>query len=312
MGIQSSERSDLVISPLTFLQIYQSTDTVMAALLEKDIPFQQWFLPPTPLRPLGKYIFLPLYYHFATSGYGAMVGNDLVGWLYLRGREQVLYVETLATRPDWRQKGIATRLLDFAEQQARTLKREWMALSVTLRNGAAISLYEGQGFERGHWRLLESPGGWAAPGEGSPEVALQPVFGLAADAAFRYYTEADLPVGDPSAATAMIQLIDEEPFRRPGRDWIVEVSGKPVAYINLHQASGWRVLYLAALPDWWGSLELLTAASMAASGSQSHPLRLRLGSSGHHDAAREAFKPSGFIEQPAVTARMFKKCFSKT
>jgi GNAT superfamily N-acetyltransferase len=297
-----------VISPLTFLQIYQSTDSVMQALLEQDATFQQWFLSPFPWRPLGRFLVVPLYYHFATSGYGALVNDSVVGWLYLRGWHQVMYIEVVATHPDWRRQGVATSLLRFAERQARNLNRQWIALTVTLDNLAAVKLYEKEGYQCGHWRLLGHPDGLQAPANDEAKVTLRPVFGPAAETAFRTHTELDERAGDTWAAPAMLRLLNYDPYRLPGREWIVEVDGQPAGYLHRHEAGGHATLYLAAPPEWWHRPEMRKAVLIAASdGAQrAMPVWLRLASSGHHEAVREAFAELGFTEQPATTARMFK------
>src|SRR5689334_4413974 len=101
-----SEEPDLSIWPLTFLQVVQSADTAMSALLEKDANLRKWLVASESLRQIGRYVIVPVYYHLLTSGYGAMVDGQLVGQLYVRGWHQVMYIETLTTHPEWRRKGI--------------------------------------------------------------------------------------------------------------------------------------------------------------------------------------------------------------
>jgi hypothetical protein len=219
-----------------------------------------------------------------------------------------MYIEALVTHPDWRQQGVATSLIHFAEQQARNLNREWMALTVTLDNAAAVTLYENEGYQRGHWRLLWHPGGLAGSAGDNARVILHPVFGPAAESAFRKMIESDQRVGDAWAASAMLRLISYDPYRQPGKEWIVEVDGKAAGYLHRHDSADNSTLYLAAPPDWWASPEMLQAVVMSAAHGphMTRPIRLRFASSGHHDAGRDVFKEIGFKERPATTARMFK------
>jgi GNAT superfamily N-acetyltransferase len=301
------DEPDLNISPLTFLQVYQSTDTVMAALLEKDVNFRQWFLSPEGWRQFGRYVIVPLYYHLLTSGYGVMIQNQLVGWLYLRGWHQVLYVETLATHPDWRRQGVATALLRFAEQQAGILGREWMALTVTVPN-PAVRLYDKEGYRRAHWRVMEHPGGLTVTEDQAGKVNLRPVFGPAAENAYHHFSEADQRAGDAWAADAIARLSNYDPYRQLGREYVAEVDGQAVGYLNLHLAGNRQVIYLAAPPERWGSQAVLKAGIRAIQASERHcEICFRLASSGHHDAARQLLIDMGFAEQPATTTRMFKR-----
>jgi hypothetical protein len=250
---------------------------------------------------------VPLYYHLLTSGYGVMIQNQLVGWLYLRGWHQVLYVETLATHPDWRRQGIGTALLRFAEQQAGILGREWMALTVTVPN-PAVKLYEKEGYRRAHWRVMMHSGKPAVAEGTSGSVNLRPVFGPAAENAYYHFSELDQRAGDAWAADAIARLSNYDPYRQLGRDYLVEVAGQAVGYLNLHLAGGRQVIYLAAPPDWWGNQEILRAAILAIHDAERHfEVCFRLASSGHHDAARPVLIEMGFAEQPAATTRMFKR-----
>jgi ribosomal protein S18 acetylase RimI-like enzyme len=308
MASQYSDKPDLNISPLTFLQVYQSADTLMSALIEKDATFRHWFTAPQGWRQFGRYVIVPLYYHLMTSGYGVMVENRLVGWLYLRGWHQVVYIETLATDPIWRKRGVGTALLDFAEQQAHVLGREWLALTVTLENRAAVKLYEKQGYRRMHWHVMQHPGDLDLGGTGLSGVGLRLVFGPAAESAYRHYSELDRRAGDTWAAEAASRLSSYDPYRQLGREWQIEVDGQASGYLNVHQSGGYLVIYLACVPERWGTADILAAALHTIQPWERHlPIRVRLGSSGHHASARPVLMKMRFEEQPAITTRMFKQ-----
>lgn len=308
MSSPHPEEPDLNIWPLTFLQVYQSADTVMTALLEKDATFRKWFVSSEGLRQFGRYIIVPVYYHLLTSGYGAMVDDQQVGWLYLRGWHQVLYIETLTTHPDWRRKGVGMSLLQFAEAQAHILGREWLALTATLANTPAVELYEKAGYRRGHWRVMCHTGELVLDKPMPDTVTLHPVFGPAAEIAYRTYSEQDQRAGDAWAAEAIVRLSNYDPYRQLGGEWVVEVGGKTAGYLNIHLDDGGVVIYLSTGPDWWGRPELISAALLSMQPAERLlPICFRLASSGHHDAARAALAEMGFEEQTAVTARFFKR-----
>jgi ribosomal protein S18 acetylase RimI-like enzyme len=59
-----------------------------------------------------------------------------------------LYVDALATHPDFRRRGVATALLEAAERRARASGLNAVALDTAERNLAAQALYERFGMER--------------------------------------------------------------------------------------------------------------------------------------------------------------------
>jgi len=300
------DEPDLSIWPLTFLQVYQTADTVMCALLEKDANFRR-LAASEGLRQVGRYLIVPFYYHLLTSGYGAMVGNQQVGWLYLRGWHQVLYIETLTIHPDWRRKGVGTSLLQFAEEQARILSREWMALTATLANEPAVALYEKAGYRRGHWRVMHHPGDLHLKDPAPAHVILHPVLGPAAEIAYRTYSEQDQRAGDAWAAEAIVRLSNYDPYRGLGGEWVIEVDGRTAGYLNIHIDEGTAVVYLSTGPEWWNRVDILNAAFQCMQPAERHlPICFRVASSGHHDAACAALTEMGFVAEPAVTARFYK------
>lgn len=307
MSSSQVEEPDFNIWPLTFLQVYQSAETVMSALLEKDANFRRWFVASEGMRQVGRFLIVPFYYHLLTSGYGAMVGNEQVGWLYLRGWHQVLYIETLTIHPDWRRKGVGTTLLEFAEEQARILGREWMALTAILANEQAVALYEKAGYQRGHWRIMRHIGELELDEPLPANVIFHPVFGPAAEIAYRTYSEQDQRAGDGWAAEAIVRLSNYDPYRGLGGEWVVEVDGRTAGFLNIHLDDGAVIIYLSVGSDWWGRSEILKAALLCMQPAERQlPICFRLASSAHHDAARAGLTELGFVEEPAVTARFYK------
>lgn len=297
----------IAIRPLTFVQTYLSAEAVITALLEHDLTTQRWLGASPPLRFISRYLALPLYFHWITSGYGAFSDEQLVGWLYLRGWYQVLYIEALTVLPTWRRRGVGKVLLRFAEQQAREQRREWLGLTTTFNNMVALHLYESQGFERGHWRIMRGSGDALSPPQGGA-VRLLPLIGHAARSAFRHFARLDVSAGDAADKVTLTRFLTRDPYRQGGMHWLVIDGGRPVAYLNRHDTIEHPTLYLASAPDWWGSPATLEALKAALSARDASPatVDVRLASSGHHEAIRPLLEAQGFVECPASIVRMFK------
>jgi GNAT superfamily N-acetyltransferase len=299
--------SKVTISPLPFWPTLESTGDLLAAMLEQDAMFQKWLGRSGILRALTRSIFMPLYYHMITSGYGAFIGEELAGWLYLRGWRQILYIETLATKPAWRKQGVASALLRFAEEQARELHRQWLGLTVTASNEAAVQLYEKHGYRRAHWRIAQCDGGASLPSGESHEVRLQPIFGPTAWRAHRRFTAIDLAAGEGWVAPASTRLLDFDPHRQLGREWLVNINDERVAYLNRYGSRSGPHMYLACGPDWWADPRMTQAigAALSIGAPASKGITLRLASSGHHDAALPLLSALGFGSRSASMFKMF-------
>ena len=69
--------------------------------------------------------------------------NAAIGWqLEREAQEDEWYVDALAVFASWGHKGIGTRLLQAAEQQARQHGYSKIALNVARENEQALSLYQ--------------------------------------------------------------------------------------------------------------------------------------------------------------------------
>lgn len=280
----------------------------MASMLEQDITFRKMLGQSRILRTLARGLLLPVYYHLVTSGYGAFVEEELTGWLYLRGWRQILYIEAVATHPAWRKQGIGEALMSFAESQAHELHRQWLGLTVTAANEDAVRLYERQGYRRAHWRIAQCDRELSLPAGKDHSVRLQPVFGPGAWQAYRHFTAIDLTAGDGWAAPATTRLLEFEPHRQLGWEWLVMVDNQPVAYLNKHGSCACPTLYLACGSNWWGDPRIVQAIGASLNGDTptSRSISLRLASSGHHDAALPLLSEIGFVTHPADTFKMFK------
>lgn len=292
MSAEAPAGAFLTIRPLTFAQIVQSADRWKATRVTADTGG-------LPLRVLG----LPIAYHLATSAFGAYDGDDAIGWMFLRGWYQVLFVEALSVVPGLHADGARALLLAFAEAQARALKRRWLAVPASGENTSDVSYFEGLGFHRGHWRVLRRDAPPDAPGRGAA-VELRPLAGPAAEAAFREYALADVTAGDVDTGEAFLaQFLSDDPYRVGPRAWLARHQGAPLAYLS----QGQRHVYVAARRAQWGQPAVCDAVEqLAALAKTQQPTVVRLASAGHHDAARTVFEQAGFVEYPARLVRMVK------
>ena len=78
----------------------------------------------------------------ALDGEGSVVGYAGIQVVLDEGT-----VTDIAVRPDWRRRGVASRLLGVFEEFARGNGLAFLTLEVRASNAPAIALYEGRGFE---------------------------------------------------------------------------------------------------------------------------------------------------------------------
>jgi ribosomal-protein-alanine N-acetyltransferase len=75
-------------------------------------------------------------------------GGALIGFCIVHVEDHWGYVVTLDVAPEWRRHGLATRLMNAVEDQARTAGATGIGLHVFNGNSGAIRFYEGVGYER--------------------------------------------------------------------------------------------------------------------------------------------------------------------
>ncbi len=297
------------IRPLTFLQILQAAQHIVEDRLAYETVVRHGPNAPVPAHSLAHILGLPLLYHWTTSGYGAFYGEQPVGWMFLRGWYQVLYIEALIVLPEWRDRGIEETLLACAECHARQLQRQWLGLTITADNNKNLEFYKARGYLRGHWRVLHHESLPPASLGAKEAVRLVPVVGLAARRAFRHYASLDLGAVDAPNEITLARFLARDPYCCPRRGYLVVYQSQPIGYVNINPHRLPLTVYLASGREWWGSQPMVDAVRIAlrTSGRAPTSLDLRLGSNAHHDAARTRFEEMGFAEQPAVSTLMFKR-----
>lgn len=303
---------ELKVLPLTFLQIYRSADVLMAALAAQETGTQSRLSSPRALRGLIRRIGLSLYYHWLTSGYGAYAGERAVGYLYLRGWEQILYVETLVVRPEWQDRGVESTLLRFAEEQARQLSRKWLGLTANPGLSGSVELYEAEGYRRGHWHVLRHEGRLALPSSSSRgEVQLRRLGGLAGRRLCHRLARREQLAGEASGDERLAGFLAHDPYCGSGKYWLLSSGGggQPIACFNQRSRSSCFTLYVACDPDWWAAPPVLDGLMrlLSQQGDEASIVDVRTGSNEHHEALRPELERLGFVERPAAAIRMFKR-----
>jgi ribosomal-protein-alanine N-acetyltransferase len=79
---------------------------------------------------------------------GAFEGDQLVGYIINSRYVDAWHVMNVAVHPDFRRRGIATRLLEALFERTKDDGRRGYTLEVRVTNTGAIDLYERLGFER--------------------------------------------------------------------------------------------------------------------------------------------------------------------
>lgn len=300
---------DAAIRPLTFLQTLRAAsrlsglNAVQPGQLAGGCAMPRWLKPVLGPGRVGA----ALYYHLATSGFSALVGEQVVGWLFLRGWRQVLYVEGLRVQPDWAGGSVEQTLLQFAEQQGRELNRRWLGATLAEPTGSLLEWFDRLGYRRGPWRMLVHTNA-AMPGD--PSVLRRLEGRQAAQARARFAMQ-DIRVGEGLDEDELSHFLITRAAGTEGQSWHVVDQGEPVAYLHASRSPSGVNAYLAAGPASWGSAPVMAglwAAVEAARlpGETPCGLRLRLASSGHHVAVREPFAALGFEERTAALVRVYK------
>ena len=76
----------------------------------------------------------------------ATQGADVVGTATVLWLPRAAYVAGVATKPEMRGRGVASRILSRHAEQARRFHRSWMALDVESENESAIRVYRKAGY----------------------------------------------------------------------------------------------------------------------------------------------------------------------
>lgn len=174
----------------------------------------------------------------------ATQGTEVVGTATILWLPRTAYVAAVATRPELRGRGIASRLMALLAERARRYRRAWMALDVETENEVAIRVYRRAGyqtvgsyswFSRADLPTVESPPSSEVTPVGSADVG-----GLCTR------LDANRPVEYREAFPAdRAALTHNEILVRGGRvelaTWKRELTGGGVAVLRAYYVPGTRM-----------------------------------------------------------------------
>ncbi|NDJ52419.1 MAG: GNAT family N-acetyltransferase [Chloroflexi bacterium] len=275
---------------------------------ERDLSFQEFLELPIAGQHMMQYVGLPIYYHLVNAGYAARLEDKLAGWLFVRGRGPLLYVDTLAVHPDFRRRGLGRVLLTFAETQARRLGRAWLGLTVTSANTPAVQLYESLGFERAHFQIYVRKS--TPQGEVSSVARRLP--GPRAWRLSQRLTRREHEQDGRFPLDVVRQFAHFEGHTWIGRFWVIRHQSQLVGIIRERLSEGVHKLVVAADSEHWGTPLIVDAMQSVIANQASAFVQVRFTSAAHHQAAHAACLDIGFKEQSADRMQMFKALDPRT
>jgi len=179
-----------------------------------------------------------------------VVSTATILWL-----PQTAYVAGVATRPEWRGHGIASRILGDLAGRAHRRRRPWIALDVESENTAAISVYRKAGYhELGTFAWFTRLGPPPNPSPVPPEVG---AVGRSGFAGLTSRLDASRPAEYRSAFPATDRVLTHNEHlvrggRAQHRTWRKEVRGGGVAAVRAYHLPGSRMgayFPLSTLPE---------------------------------------------------------------
>lgn|GEM_PF-6308287 len=285
---------ELRISPLTYIQVFQAVPMLLDHL-------------PGQFRsgPLRRLISAPMYYHLNTSGYGAFVEDEAVGWMFVRGQHQVLTLDALVVAPAWRRHGVGRTLLEYAEKQGREQKRHWLGMRILSTNENAWGFLTACGMRPASSGKVFRGQVPPRANHGDAALKLHQLDSRSGQETRQRFIELELSdVAGHEPGAYLAQYVLEGVPGRPIREWLVEYNGEQAGYLGLYE----QFLCLACAAEWRGRLPVIHAIQAALSAvSGLERIDLHAGSAEHHDALRAMLAKAGLDEVPAYGMTMIKR-----
>jgi ribosomal protein S18 acetylase RimI-like enzyme len=294
----SSSSPEMPVQPIRFWQHWRAVDQIyhdypLGADVLVDLIRSSNFLTQCLVRSL----LAPLY--FASEQGWAVRGEhgEMAAIMYLRrGARQgirVLHVNEINVNTHFRGRGLAQRLLAFAEELARAEQRPFLKLAVTVANTPAVTLYRRCGYQEQHHRFFTYiPTSAARHSSKSTDVLLRRLPRGQAAKVFQQFYQQEVEASTPEVAGLLLASYPQgvDMIGVPigdTRAYVFEQGGKPLGYGDVsHRRAQWN-LRLSLRPEWWGTaceretLQLLTSASGHEPGST---IALHVPSAAHYEA----------------------------
>jgi ribosomal protein S18 acetylase RimI-like enzyme len=219
--------------------LYESSDAALLQLSHRSV----WFV-----LALARLFRRPLVDIVVATRGAELVGTATLLWL-----PRTAYVTGVATKPEMRGRGVASRLLARHAEEARRLHRAWMALDVESENETAIRVYRRAGYRetaRSTWFTRSD----LPPKEAPDPPTVLPV-GAADWKALAARLDASRPDDYREAFPAGKRIVDHNEYVvRTGRSeveaWKRELPGGSVAALRACFVTGARrAVYLPMSTD---------------------------------------------------------------
>ncbi len=101
----------------------------------------------SPLTVIPYVVFMEIVL-FRGKRYFIMLKQHIAGMLVINEKPETLYINNLAVVAEYRKHGIATYMLNQANEIAELLNKNWLELSVSKLNIPALRLYRKSGFTK--------------------------------------------------------------------------------------------------------------------------------------------------------------------
>jgi GNAT superfamily N-acetyltransferase len=263
-------------------------------------------------RFLVQRLLVPLY--FAREQGWVITGErgEMAAIMYLR-REQrqgirVMHVDDINVDARYRQRGLAQRLMQLAEELARQEERPFLKLAVTVANTPAVTLYRSLGYQeqRPHY-FTYTPAQFSQRPLAPDSLTLRPLRRRQATATMQRVYEMELMASAAALAPLLATYYPLRVMREAVRMYAIEQDGKLIGYGDIyHHAARWNV-DLGLRTALWGTeqerqvIHRLMGALEDAGYTPGSAIALHLPSVAHFNALRAGTRSlageMGFVEQ---------------
>jgi len=294
----SSSSPELPVQPIRFWQHWRAVDQishdyppgtdVLVDQIRSSGFLAQWVV---------RSLLAPLY--FASEQGWAVRGEhgEMAAIMYVRrGARQgvrMLHIDEINVHAHFRGRGLAQRLLAFAEEVARTERRPFLKLAVTVANTPAVTLYRRFGYQEQHHRFFTYvPTSAALHTPTSTDILLRRLPRGQAANVFQQFSQHEVAASTPEVADLLLAYYPQgvNMVRVPiggTRAYVFEQKSQSIGYGDISQGRGQWILRLSLHPRWWGTacerevLHLLTNTIGHESGST---IALHVPSAAHFEA----------------------------
>jgi GNAT superfamily N-acetyltransferase len=263
-------------------------------------------------RFLVQRLLVPLYFAREQGWVIAGERSEMAAIMYLR-REQrqgirVMHVDDINVDARYRQRGLAQRLMQLAEEVAGQEERPFLKLAVTVTNTPAVTLYRSLGYQeqRPHY-FTYTPTQVSQRPLAPDGLTLRPLHRRQATAALQRVYEMELMASASALAPLLAAYYPLSVMREAVRMYAIEQDGQVIGYGDFYRrAARWNV-DLGLQPALWGTeqerqvIHCLMGALEDAGYPPGSEIALHLPSVAHFNALRAGAQSlageMGFVEQ---------------